>query len=409
MSFLEITNCNVCNRDDISPFLHLRELPLILRPLSTEVKQNLKENNNIPATMPLKMGICGNCGHMILQCRPTDDILNNIYENLYVAYPSGLDLGFATTDADDFLSDFRQHIGNELPKGSRILEIGCYDGYILSHLSRNGFDVVGCDPSEGADIGRKRGIPIIREFYSPDLFPRNHFNSVISRHIIEHINYPVNFVRSIRGIVVQSGNVIIETPNGGYHLQHGSLDPFHFEHLSVFTPASLTACIRKAGFTVMQMLCDNRNLIAICEPKAPDKHLDIEDSVIRNLITSAETFNHRFSIFLSELNFLIEKAYSRGKTIAIWGAGSMGITILTLLQSISDQVIAIVDRDQRKHGLSYFDIDIKVKSPEYLIEQPADIIIVCSQFTTEITRDIREKYDFTSTIVLLTPELKILA
>jgi len=408
MSLLEITRCNVCDRDDIFPFLDLRTFPLILRPLSDEAKQHLKENKNIPATIPLKMGICRNCGHMILQSRPTDDILNTIYRDLYVAYPSGLDLGFATSDADDFLNDFRRHIGNRLPGGSRILEIGCFDGYVLSHLARDGFDVEGCDPSEGADIGRKRGIPIVREFYSPNLFPRHHFAAVINRHIIEHLDQPVDFVGSIKDIAVQSGNLIIETPNGGYHLQHGSLDPFHFEHLSVFTRTSLEYCIRKAGFVVTQMFCDRQNLIAICESKLTDNLHEIEDSEIEKLISNAETYKSRLGTFLSELNALIEDAYSKGKTIALWGAGSMGITILTLLQSISDQVIAIVDRDRRKHGLSFFNIDIEVKPPEYLIERPADIIVVCSQFTSEITRDIREKYGFTSTVVLLTPELKIL-
>lgn len=359
--------------------------------------------------MPLKMGICRNCGHMILQYRPSNDILNLIYKNLYTTYPSGLDLGFATTDADEFLSVFRQHIGSKLSNGARILEIGCYDGYILSHLAQNGFGVVGCDPSEGAVIGQERGIPIIREVYAPSLFPRNHFHSIISRHIIEHIDDPVTFIRSIRESVIESGTVSIETPNGGFHLQHGRLEPFHFEHLSVFTSASLTTCIKNAGFTVRQMFFDNRNLIAICEPKSSEKHNDVDDPALKILINDAESINRRHSIFLSELTDLIEKASSQGKTLAIWGAGSMGVNILTLLQNISDQVVAIVDRDPRKHGLSFYNLDIKVKSPEYLIKHPVDIILVCSQFTDEITRDIRERYGLHSSVVLLTPEIKFSA
>jgi 2-polyprenyl-3-methyl-5-hydroxy-6-metoxy-1,4-benzoquinol methylase len=409
MNLLEITHCNVCAGGDIFPFMHLPAVPLVLRPLNAIAKQRLRHNKDFSATIPLEMGICKDCGHMMILKRPADEILHMIYTDLYETYPSSLGLGIATSDADHFIEDFRRYVQHSLRVGARIMEIGCYDGYVLSRLAEDGFDVQGCDPSDGAEIGQKRGIPITRRFYSPALFPSRHFAAVINRHIIEHLLCPVDFAQSIKDVLVKSGNLIVETPNGGYHLKHGSMDPFHFEHISVFTRPSMIRCLQEAGFAASRMLSDTRNLIAICKSDAKIRHMEIEKSEIEDVIASAEMYNIRLGAFLSELNGVFEDARTKGKTIAIWGAGSMGITILSLLDRISDQVTVVVDRDHRKHGLSFLNVDVSVKPPEFLVKRPADIIVICSQYTDEIMRDIRENFGgLTSTIVLLTPKLKII-
>ena len=43
-------------------------------------------------------------------------------------------------------------------KKSSILEIGCFDGYIINKLKKTFHNVFGCDPSPGAEIGKKKGL-----------------------------------------------------------------------------------------------------------------------------------------------------------------------------------------------------------------------------------------------------------
>lgn len=406
MSFVEATECNVCGSDNISSVCHLPEFPIVLRPIPREISLDL-EYKGIPRTIPLRIGICQNCGHMILLLKLTDQVLQKLYDSCYDTYFSQLELGFATTDTDLFLEVFRKNLGSKLPRKSRVLEVGCYDGYILHHLSKDGFEVYGCDPSQGAKTGQEKGIAITRAFFSPQLFPPNHFDIVINRNLIEHIAKPVEFMASLGEVTKDAGYIIMETPNGEYYLQHGLLDPFHPEHLSVFTQSSLAKCVRKAGLYIEKLFSDTRNLLVICRIKNNNTNR-IRASDSQGLLKEAEKFKQRFKKYRYELEHLVQEIIAKRKTIAIWGAGSFGITIMSLFQSLSKNLAAIVDRDYRKHGLTFLNFDSIVRPPEYLIDHPVDYIIVCSQYSSEIIEDIRVKYSLSSTIVSLTPRIEII-
>ena len=66
-----------------------------------------------------------------------------------------------------------------------------------------------------------------------------------------------------------------------------------------------------------------------------------------------------------------------------------------------------MDREPKKHGLNFINLDLKVMSPEYLQDNPVDYIIVCSKFVDEIIHDVRDRYRLHSNIVLLSPEIQI--
>lgn len=407
MNFLDVSLCNVCGGKDISLVCDIPEFPLLLRPLPHAAIARFK-NGGMPDAMPLRVGICRKCGHMILLLRPPDEIFSLLYKDFYGTYLSKLELGFATEDADEFVDLFNKYLRKELPDSAKVFEIGCYDGYVLSRLQEHSLEILGCDPSDGARIGQKRGIPIIHNFFSPDIVQSHYFDVVMNRHLIEHIDFPVDFAASFRKILSNSGYIMIETPNGAYHLQHGLLDPFHFEHLSVFTPASLAVCLWKAGFQIKQMFSDSRNLIAICKAGVEAEKPPLRTSEVEALVAQAVAFGGRFKEYLSRLESLIEDITAQGSTVSVWGAGSFGISILALSKTLRKRTVAIVDRDPRKHGLSFFNIDLEIRAPEYLIDNPVDYIVVCSQYGAEIVRDIRERFNIDSALVLMSPTIEVI-
>ena len=71
---------------------------------------------------------------------------------------------------------------------------------ILYHLKKRGFEVTGCDPSAGAEIGKEFGIDIKRKFFNPDDFMRQNifFDIVISRHFIEHVIDPKELISNFK-------------------------------------------------------------------------------------------------------------------------------------------------------------------------------------------------------------------
>jgi 2-polyprenyl-3-methyl-5-hydroxy-6-metoxy-1,4-benzoquinol methylase len=407
MTFYEVSVCNVCGGKDILLFCDIPEFPFLLRPLPRTALVRFKDGG-MPEAMPLRVGICRTCGHMMLLLKPPDEIFLRLYEDFYGTYLSKLELGFATEDADEFVDLFGKYLRKRLPESARIFEIGCYDGYLLSRLQEFGVEVLGCDPSDGARIGQERGLPIIHAFYSPDTLPSGRFDVVMNRHLIEHIDFPVDFAASFRKILGDSSYIMIETPNGAYHLHHGLLDPFHFEHLSVFTPASLAVCLRKAGFQIEQMFSDSRNLIAVCKAGGEAEQTTMRTSEVEILVAQAVLFGSRFKEYLSRLDSLIEEITAQGATIGVWGVGSFGISIFALSKTLREAVVAVVDRDPRKHGLSFFNVDLEIRPPEYLIHNPVDYVVVCSQYGAEIMRDIREHYNLDSALVLMSPTIEVI-
>jgi hypothetical protein len=156
------------------------------------------------------------------------------------------------------------------------------------------------------------------------------------------------------------------------------------------------------------MFSDSRNLIAVCKAGGEAEQTTMRTSEVEILVAQAVLFGSRFKEYLSRLDSLIEEITAQGATIAVWGVGSFGISIFALSKTLREAVVAVVDRDPRKHGLSFFNVDLEIRPPEYLIHNPVDYVVVCSQYGAEIMRDIREHYNLDSALVLMSPTIEVI-
>jgi len=349
---------------------------------------------------------------MILLLKPTDAVLKVIYDICYETFVPQLTQNLGTTFADYFVHIFQNELDSKSRSGKlKVLEVGCFDGYLLSRLAEKGFEVCGCDPSEGAEIGLKRGLDIIRGYYSPDLFSDATFEALVNRHVIEHMESPIDFIASFKKVLDPNATVFIETPNGAFFLEHGLLDPFHPEHLSVFTPASLVYAMEAAGFSIEQIMDSERNQIVIgtltngCE-RVDQKTKKCSDPGY--YINTAGEYRKSLSKYLGEIKSFLTEQLEKNSRVALWGAGSFGVKILTLFGTLFSNDIVIVDRDTNKHGLFFYNIDRQVHPPERLQTHPVDYILITSEFGNEIVRDVRQRYQLDAKCVLLSPEIRIL-
>ncbi len=103
----------------------------------------------------------------------------------------------------------------------RLLDVGCFNGYISFLFQQLGYQVTGTDACELEDrraIFEKAGI----EFVSSNLndaepfahLAREHFHVVIIAQVIEHIlNHPLGLIRSLGNVMRAGGLLILTTPN----------------------------------------------------------------------------------------------------------------------------------------------------------------------------------------------------
>ena len=103
----------------------------------------------------------------------------------------------------------------------RLLDVGCFNGYISFLFTQLGYQVTGTDICELDDrraIFEKAGVGFQSSNLN-DLEPFKHFAAeqfdiVIIAQVIEHIlNHPVGLIRSLAGTMRRNGLMILTTPN----------------------------------------------------------------------------------------------------------------------------------------------------------------------------------------------------
>lgn len=109
-----------------------------------------------------------------------------------------------------------------MPRGSRILDIGCGNGALAGHFSSLGMAAVGIDLSDsGVTIARARH-PRARFEVLPaddrllDALGCQPFDYVVSTEVIEHLYDPRNFMRGAFAALKPGGRFVCTTPYHGY-------------------------------------------------------------------------------------------------------------------------------------------------------------------------------------------------
>ncbi|MCZ7525043.1 MAG: hypothetical protein M5U14_00810 [Acidimicrobiia bacterium] len=90
---------------------------------------------------------------------------------------------------------------------------------------------------------------------------------------------------------------------------------------------------------------------------------------------SAGTFGARLDRALERWGGFLDELLATGRRVALWGAGSKGVTFLNLVEG-GDRVDAVVDVNPRKHGLHVPGTGQAVVAPETLGEDPVDVVLV---------------------------------
>jgi len=139
-------------------------------------------------------------------------------------------------------------------KSATLLEIGCRWGHFLQLCRPHYRSVEGLEWSkERAAFARER---FDLEVSATDIFRdpwEGRYNVIAAWDLMEREPHPLEFLRWVHDHLESNGQLVLSTPN--YESISRKLLRkrwFHFEparHLMYFTPATLTALLRQAGFT----------------------------------------------------------------------------------------------------------------------------------------------------------------
>jgi 2-polyprenyl-3-methyl-5-hydroxy-6-metoxy-1,4-benzoquinol methylase len=193
---------------------------------------------------------CSNCGFVFSERIPSNEELNIYYSN----YGSNFYCSDLTikryNEILDKMEPFRQT--------GRLLDIGCGIGFFLDEAKKRGWEVYGTEYSERL-IGllREKGITIHEGQLNSENYQKGFFDVVTSFEVIEHINNPTSELKQIATLLRKGGLVYLTTPNFNSLLRRRLKIQYNVikypEHLSYYTPKSLSRLFQLNGFKKMKV------------------------------------------------------------------------------------------------------------------------------------------------------------
>ncbi len=137
--------------------------------------------------------------------------------------------------------------------GTRLLDVGCGEGFFLFNASRAGYTSKGIEISQDvAEYARTEfSLDVEAKPFEELAFPTDHFDVVTLWQVLEHLPYPLAVLKETHRILKPGGLVVTSTPNIEgilariFRRRWWNLRVLH---VNQFTAKTLTAILENAGF-----------------------------------------------------------------------------------------------------------------------------------------------------------------
>lgn len=145
----------------------------------------------------------------------------------------------------------------ELNKKSSILEVGASAGQFLSHI-KNRVAKIHAIELDSACCNFLRdiiGVECDAEFLENSRFANESYDVICAFQVMEHVEDPVDFIKSLKKVAGPAATIFIEVPNlrdpllSVWDVKSYRKFFYHSAHLHYFTEKSLRQVAAKAGFT----------------------------------------------------------------------------------------------------------------------------------------------------------------
>ena len=321
---------------------------------------------------------CASCGFVCVPMNLSDD-----YYDDYLNVPSLSTQArrFQTEQANEFVARFQLH-------GRKVLEVGCGDGHFLQALNLAGAECVGIEPSaEQRRLAGERGLSVESGILSRGrILPTGPFDAFVTRQVFEHVEPMRDFLLTIRANLRLGAVGLVEVPNLVKLSNEHRFFDFIPEHINYFTPRTLRLALELAGFEV----------VAVDDV---DNGESLRALVQWHGVPDYTTLSLRVDSLRSDVAAYLADCRAKGKSVAIWGAGGKGLSMMAVLDLAG--VSLLVDSNPGKLGHFTPVSHLRVEAPSELAARGIGAVIVMAPaFEREIAAKLRAELAFSGDIVL---------
>ena len=298
---MNIQNCLICHSSDVETYFHLKSNDLVA----------------------LK---CKACDHVFVGNSPiTSDSIADFYtmddfkgqrklqnETWYTDYYSDCFANYADKlNSSLVLKQFQEKIEYfqlNFPHGGRLLDVGCATGVFLDMMRKKGWDVEGLEISdELASYARKAfSLNVHVKDLTREKLNTEPFHVITLFDVIEHIPDPNQMISACKDLIVDDGVLLLRTPTEEgllrdiakviYRMSLSKAEfPmlwfYSFEHIHSFSLKTLSAILKKHGFSISKVFREEESLERI---NVPEYVKAIIKSV--NLLSSRLNKQHKITV-----------------------------------------------------------------------------------------------------------------
>ena len=404
--------CRLCGNSNFVSVLDLGASPPCESFLSEE-QLDLPE-----ATYPLHLRLCPDC--LLLQI-PALITPEDTFGGDYAYYSS-----YSTSwveHARKFVDQAVDALGLD-PDGF-VIEVAANDGYLLQHVVNRGIRCLGIEPSVNcSEAARAKGIPMLRAFLDEALAARvrdehGPADLVVANNVFAHIPDITGFAAGLRGLVADTGRVSIEVHHALSLITAAQFDTIYHEHFQYWTVLAARHGLAAGGLRLVdvELLPTHGGSIRLwAAPKEADVAEHPRVAEVEAVERTAGLDSPDGYLGLAErvagirddlVSFLIE-ARRAGRRVVAYGAPGKGNTLLNYCGIRPDLLAYAADRNTFKHGRYTPGTRIPVVSPEHLIEDcPDDVLVLPWNLRNEITAQLTATLRPGTRLVWPLPELEV--
>lgn len=386
--------CRSCKNTNLHKFLSLGNSPLANSFLAKE------QLDSAEPFYPLDVYFCDGCGLAQLgYVVPAEEMFANY---LYVPSTSETFVKHFSQMAEETI----QHFG--LTSNDLVVDIGGNDGTLLRNFQDKGIKVLNVEPAKNiAVISEKAGIETINKYFTVKVADeivgeKGTAKVVIGTNVFTHIDNLDDFLRGVSILLDEKGIFIIEVYYFGDIIRNSSFDIIYHEHLSYFTVYSLKNLFERFGlrlFDVKRVPIHGGSLRAfISKPQAHDVASSVDEMISTEAklgLNSLDTYNkfaEKIESVKQKLLSILAKLKSEGKIIVGYGAPAKSTTLLNYFGIGRELIEYIVDKSTLKQNLYTPGMHIPILSPERLLEDKPDYVLILAwNFADEIMKQ-QSKY-----------------
>ncbi len=388
---MTIPVCRSCGCFPLEPVLSLGRTPLA---------NSLRDASELSApesTFPLDLAVCPNCSLVQITAEmPPDDLFRD-----YVYFSS-----FSETMLRHAEELAKQLIRAErLDSQSLVVEAASNDGYLLKNYQSAGIPVLGIEPAR--NVARvaveQHGIPTREDFFGRDyatqLVAEGLRADVFHAHnVLAHVPDLNGFVAGIRTLLKPTGVAVIEAPYVKDMLDHCEFDTIYHEHLCYFSLTALDRCFKRHGLVIRDVERVPIHGGSLRLFASPTESVNAVSQRVTNLLAEEAAwgvstlepyreFATRVSEIKRRLRSLLQQLKASGKRIAAYGASAKGSTLLNFCGIGPEILDFVVDRSTVKQGKFTPGTQLKIYSPDKLLEEMPDYTLLLTwNFADEILR-----------------------